>query len=596
MNEGPNSPAIAPEAPPRVGGFWVARLLVAWVVTLGALLYAWGRVLVASMLVGRPEAWPSALLGLGLLAVLALTVSLAGRWHSFRLHRLVAGGVLLSWLLAGAVLIGLYGGGRAPRLAVIALFVLATVWVVWLAWLPCWPLRWRGRLTVLVLLLGGVAGFPLLLRAEGLTGDSRVEFAWRWRPDANRVPAVAAEADTPVHLAPPGPDDYPQFLGPDRLATLPQARLVRDWGASPPQLLWRRPVGAGWGAFAVAGGYAFTQEQRGGQECVTCYRAEDGTDVWVHADPVLYEASMGGPGPRATPTVADGRVYAVGATGLLNCLDAASGRRLWSVNVQDDNRADNLPHGVCASPLVLGDVVVVCPTGNGGPSLAAYDRTTGARVWAGGGDRAGYSSPELAVLGGVRQILLFNESAVAGHDAATGEVLWRFPWVNDTRTNVAQPVPNVGGPDRVFVSTGYGKGCALFEVKRASGGAWSAEAVWQSRELRTKFTTAVVRAGYAYGLDDGILACVDLATGRRRWKEGRYGHGQVLLAGDLLLVQAEDGAVVLVEASPERPRELGRIEALSGKTWNHPALAGRLLLVRNDREAACYALPVESPP
>jgi outer membrane protein assembly factor BamB len=568
---------------------WPAlRLLAAWAVTLAVLPYAWGRALVFSMMEGRPERWVVALLGVGLLAAVALTTGLAA-WR----RRFLAVGVLASWVAVNAVLIWLFSGDLIPRAVVAGLFVLSGLWVVWLAWLPYWPLRWPARLAVLGLLVAAAPAFPLTLRSDGLTGDVRISFTWRGQapPDfglsgaTRELPPEQALAIPPV-----GPDDFAQYLGPLRLGVVPGARLGRDWQRHAPRELWRRPVGAGWGGFAVVGGYAFTQEQRGPDECVVCYRTRDGAELWVHGDPVRFDSSMGGPGPRATPTIDDGRVYAVGATGLLNCLDAGTGRVIWPVNILEDNQAENIGHGVCGSPLVIGDRVIVSPTGADGNSLAAYDRRTGKRLWRGGQAQTSYSSPLLAELGDTRQVLLFNSAGVAGHDLDSGRVLWSFPWTNGQEINCSQPIPNAGGPGQVYLSTGYGKGSALIQVWR-SGDAWSARARWTSRAMGTKFTTAVLYQGHVYGLDDGILACQDLRTGRRRWKDGRYGHGQVLLAGDLLLVQAEGGDVVLVEPSADGLHELGRLAALSGKTWNNPALTGRLLLVRNDREAACFELP-----
>jgi outer membrane protein assembly factor BamB len=239
--------------------------------------------------------------------------------------------------------------------------------------------------------------------------------------------------------------------------------------------------------------------------------------------------------------------------------------------------------------------VIVSPTGSGGPSLAAYDRESGKRVWTGGTDQTSYSSPLLAELHGVPQVLLFTSAGVDSHDPGTGRVLWSFPW-NNGRVNCSEPVPNAGGPGRVFVSTEYDKGSGLFQVERSAAGQWSVREIWQTRKMQTKLTTAVVYQGHVYGLDKGILACLDLKSGRRLWKEGRYEHGQVLLAGDLLLVQAEVGEVVLVAPSPDGLRELGRLPALSSKTWNNLALARGRLLVRNDREAACYELPLRKSP
>jgi outer membrane protein assembly factor BamB len=323
---------------------------------------------------------------------------------------------------------------------------------------------------------------------------------------------------------------------------------------------------------------------------VVCYRATSGDEVWAHADKVDFTSSLGGPGPRATPTVSDGRVFAVGATGILNCLDALTGRRIWSVDMLRDNAAQNISHGVCGSPLVLDDRVLVSPTGDGGPSLVAYDVSTGRRVWAAGTDRASYSSPMVAELCGVRQILLFNAAGLTGHDAADGRPLWHFAWTNGVATNCSQPVVHAGGPNRILVSTGYGTGCALVRVDRSADDTWSVEPLWSNNRLKTKFCTAVVLGDHAYGLDDGVLACRDLTTGAKGWKAGRYGHGQILLVGELLLVLSETGDIVLVRPDPSRLIELGRIHALDGKTWNNPALAGPYLIVRNAHEAACYVV------
>jgi outer membrane protein assembly factor BamB len=288
--------------------------------------------------------------------------------------------------------------------------------------------------------------------------------------------------------------------------------------------------------------------------------------------------------------VHDGRVFSVGATGLLNCLDARTGRSVWTVDIQKDTGSENIAHGVCGSPLVVDDRVLVSPTGSRGPSLAAYDSSAGQRVWAAGTRGASYSSPMLTELCGVRQVLAFDSDGVTGHDAADGRPLWHFPWTNGVKTNCSQPIPHAGGSDQVFVSTEYDKGCALFRVDRSADDTWSTHTIWSNNRLKSKFSTPVAVGDYVYGLDSGILACRDLATGTKGWKNGRYGHGQILLAGDLLIVLTESGDIVFVEPSPRQLRELGRIHALDGKTWNHPSLAGPYLLVRNDREAACYEL------
>jgi outer membrane protein assembly factor BamB len=575
------------------------RLVGAWVLTLGVLVYFWGRTLIFWMMVGRPEKWFLVGLVVALAAVMALTYRLSAALNRPRLDRWVLWGVPLSWVATIVLVVFLNTGTLMPRPYVVLVFCPATFWVVWAAWMCYRPLRWSVRVGVLDGLALGVVLSLALLRVDGLTGDRKLNFAWRWDKPArewegtpeNKEPSSPGERPDLTRTT---DHDYAQFLGPQRLGMLPDVRLARDWKAHPPREVWRKPVGAGWSSFAVVGDYAVTQEQRGPDECVVCYRLADGAEVWVHTDAARFDQTLGGPGPRATPTIVGGRVYSVGATGILNCLDGATGRAVWSLNILEDNQADNISHGVCASPLVVEDKVIVCPTGADGPSLVAYHRETKVRLWRAGKYQASYGSPVLTDLAGTRQILLYTSEGVAAHDPADGHVLWDFPWTNNQRVHCSQPVPHAGAPDQVFLSTDYDKGCTVLAVERLSDGSWACRQKWQSNRMQTRFTTAVVHDGYAYALDGAILACLDLATGKKYRKFGRYEYGQLLLAGDLLLVQAEKGDVVLVEPSPQECRELGRIHALSGKTWNNPALAGKYLLVRNDQQAVCYELTLEN--
>ncbi len=268
----------------------------------------------------------------------------------------------------------------------------------------------------------------------------------------------------------------------------------------------------------------------------------------------------------------------------------ASGERRWSKDVISENRAELPEWGLAGSPLVLGRAVIVSAGGPEGRSLVAYDRSNGELLWSGGSDRAGYSSPARAVIAGRAQILIFNASSVAGHDEATGALLWEWPW-DYRKPNVAQPAPVPG--DGVFVSSGYGVGCSLLRVRRSEDGSFAVEEAWHTSSLKAKFANFVLRGEFVYGLDDGTLVCVDLASGARRWKGARYGHGQLLLAGDILLVSAEAGFIALVEAVADGYREVARCAALGEKTWNSPALAAPYLLLRNDRQAACYELALE---
>jgi len=579
----------------RIRPIPLGRLILAWLITLLVLLYAWGRTLVMWMLEGQADPWYLRLLLVGIIAVIALTWNLSAAWQRPGINRLVQWGVPLSWIGTGVVVVLTNTGNLFPKHYTMLIFVPATLWVLWLSWMFYQPIRWQYRLGVLALCMVFLACCIGLLEVQGLTGDAKVNFAWRLQKNDGEIsgpPTVTAKET--VAPAAPSQDDYPQFLGPQRLGIVPQARLTRDWKAHPPLELWRKSVGLGWSAFAVAGNRAITQEQWGPKECVVCYRVSDGEILWVHEDGTRFDSKMGGHGPRATPTIADNRVYTVGATGILNCLDARTGKVIWTCDINKENNKDLAHHGVCGSPIIVDDKVIVCPTAADGISLAAYHKDTGERLWQGGLHQASYGSPILTEIAGVRQILVYNSEGVTAHDPSTGGVLWDFAWTNGEKVNCSQPIPHAGGPGRVFVSTGYDQGCALFQVERGANDKWATPVpIWQNNKMKTKFTTAVIHDGCIYGLDEGILACLDLETGKQLWKAKRYKHGQILLAGSLLLIQAEEGQVILGEPTRDEFRELGQIPALSNKTWNNPALAGRYLLVRNDREAACYELQLE---
>jgi outer membrane protein assembly factor BamB len=468
---------------------------------------------------------------------------------------------------------------------VVGLALIAMLWwsLVWLFFLS--RLRGRAKLGTLVAGLVVIVLANVAFEFRGVSGDVMPVFGWRWTSD--RVPVVQPEPSGRAGSALSSPHDYPQFLGSRRDGSIEGVRLARDW-SDPPRAVWRQPVGPAWSGFAIAGDFAVTQEQRGTEELVTCYDLATGELLWAHADRTRWEDAIGGAGPRATPAIRDGRVYALGATGRLNALDLRTGEPVWSRDVVEDAGASPPTYGVSASPLLVGDTLVIAAGGPAGNALVGYDTATGERRWSGGDAGPAYGSPRHATLAGVPQILVLNDSAVAAHDPTSGLVLWEFEWPQGE--NTFQPLVLPG--DRVLVSTGYGVGARLLQVRADERGRVTADLLWESLGLKAKFTNIVYHEGFLYGLDDGILVCLDPADGQRRWKSGRHGHGQTLLVDDLLLVLGEDGSVALVEARPDRHSQLGRFAALSGKTWNHPALAGPFLVVRNDREAACFELPL----
>jgi outer membrane protein assembly factor BamB len=447
-----------------------------------------------------------------------------------------------------------------------------------------------------------VVALAVSIGRVGCTGDMLLQVAWRWqksgadRLEAHRAAQVNGERPAAVAVTALQPTDFPEYRGRNRDGIVTGPRVKQDWKANPPTPVWRHPVGGGHAGFAVAGNAAVTIEQRRDDEAVVCYDTATGQERWVHAYPAHFTELMGGEGPRATPTIADDAVYSLGAAGTLVCLDLASGHARWSVNILDGN--ENVRWGKSGSPLVYDRVVVLNPgaqtEASKGKALVALDRRTGKIVWQAGNTQAGYSSPMLATLGGRRQILLLDGEVLAGYDADGGSELWHYPWPTQNGINVAQPLVLSG--DRVFVSAAYGAGCAMLHITETAG-EWQVKQLWGNKLLRCKFTSPVAHQGYIYGLDEGILACVDQQSGARKWRDGRYGHGQMLLVNGMLLILSETGKLVLVEATPQGCHELASMPALDGKTWNYPAVAGGRAYVRNAEEMACYDLtdPHETP-
>ena len=471
--------------------------------------------------------------------------------------------------------------------------ILLFLWFVFLS--PASPtLRMRTGMAGVLL----VALAALLVRPEGVTGDIHFRFNWRWAPRADEtLPDAASQVadEVEVNLAETTPNDYPQFLGPNRRATLFDVHLARDWSEAPPKRLWRQPIGAGWSSFAIVGHWGVTQEQRGDDELVTCYDIDTGELQWAHATPVRFEELIAGVGPRATPTIDEGRVYTMGATGHVHCLDGATGKVIWHHDVVAETDATPPQWGKSCSPLIHENLVIVSAGAPGGKSLVAYNKNDGKLVWSAGDDPSSYASPTMMTLCGQPQIVMVNQSVTCGHDPADGHILWTHAWPDVPAAgspNVAQPV--AVGNDRILLSKGYGVGSTLWQIER-EGDHWSVKPLWKRNTLKTKMTNAVVRDGFAYGLDEGTLSCIDISNGRKKWKRRRYGHGQVLLVDDLLLVQSEDGQIALVEATPKRYNELARATVVDGQSWNYPAISGDKLLVRSQLEAACYELPVVSP-
>jgi outer membrane protein assembly factor BamB len=405
------------------------------------------------------------------------------------------------------------------------------------------------------------------------------------QPSASASPANPADAAAQNAQHAAAKNYWTNFRGPKRDGKYDETPISTSWPANGLTALWKQPVGVGYASFAIADGKAYTIEQRRRQEVVVAYDVATGRELWAQDWNAEFSDSTGD-GPRATPTWDQGRIYALGATGELRCLDANTGAIIWGKNMLTENQASNLQWAQAASPLIVDDKVIVLPGGGGGKSVVAYNKMTGAPVWKSLDDRQAYVSPMLVELGGRRQIVVVSALRVVGLVPETGALLWSYPWDTDMGINVSQPI--VVDKNRFFISSGYGKGAALVELK-GSGNSFTASTVWENTNMKNKFNSSVLYNGYVYGLDEGILVCLDVNTGERKWKEGRYGYGQVVLAsGHLIVTDGNTGDIALVKASPDKFTEVARFSALKGQTWNYPALAGGRLIVRNSNEMAAY--------
>ena len=404
-------------------------------------------------------------------------------------------------------------------------------------------------------------------------------------PSPSPSASVAASPGETAAAAPaPSRNYWTNFRGPKRDGRYDEASVSTHWPANGLPVVWKQPVGIGHASFVIADGKAYTIEQRRSQEVVAAYDLNNGHELWTQKWNAEFTDSTGD-GPRSTPTWDQGRLYALGATGELRCLDANSGAVIWGKNILTDNQAKNLPWAQAASPLIVDDKVIVLPGGANGKSVVAYNKMTGAPVWKVLDDPQAYVSPMLVELAGRRQIVVVSSWRVLGLAPENGTLLWSYKWDTDNGINVSQPI--MVDRNRFFISSGYGKGAALVEVK-ASGNSYTASTIWENKNMKNKFNSSVLHDGYIYGLDEGILVCLDVNTGERKWKDGRYGYGQVVLAWNHLIVTSDQGDVALVNASPDKYTEVARFTALSGQTWNYPALASGKLLVRNSNEMAAF--------
>ncbi len=452
------------------------------------------------------------------------------------------------------------------------------------------------RRTVIAMLMAAAGfGASTLFRTDGMWGNFSIGLHPRWSKssedlvsaDSQSRKAKTTNNDFSDMLTHP---DWPGFRGPDRNGVQHGPIPATDWTTTPPKLVWKIPVGPGWSSFAVAGQMLFTQEQRGTFETVVCYAADSGLEIWTRQVESRFDDPLGGPGPRATPTLADGALYVMGATGLLLRLDPITGEIVWKQDLREVAGRQPPMWGFSSSPLVVDSLVIVHAAGSGDKGIVAFNTADGQLQWSAAASEDSYSSPELATIDQERFVLMLTNKGIDFLEPATGKSRLYYEWpFEGYRACQPQPIGN----DSMLVPTGMGSGTRRIRISHVDD-AWKAEEVWTSRNLKPDFNDFVVFEGHAYGFDSTIFGCIDLETGQRTWKGGRYGKGQVLLQSEsgLLIVMGEQGEVVLLKADPKSLTELSRFQAISGKTWNHPVLIGDRLYVRNAQEAACYQLPM----
>jgi outer membrane protein assembly factor BamB len=537
--------------------------------------------------------------------------------------------VALAMIVKPVADISIAGAGQGFLVYIMTAPLLAFALVLWA--IGTRRLNTAARRAALVATLVIACTPILLIRTDGVGGPN--PFHWRWTPTAEdrllaqakdetlepvtsatsatgatsatsatgATSATSATGATNTSAAPVAPvapaapaapvafakAEWPGFRGPLRDGIIRNIRINTDWTASPPAEIWRKPIGPGWSSFAVRGDLLYTQEQRGNDELVSCYRVSTGEPVWRHRDAVRFYESNGGAGPRATPTIHDDRVFAHGATGTLNALDAQTGKVIWTRNTATDTKREVPYWGIASSPLVIHNLVVVAAAS----TLAAYDVANGELKWQGPRYGGGYSSPHRLTIDGVEQIVLLGGPGAISVNPADGKVLWIHDWEPGP---MVQPAVTDNGDILVnnVTATG-GVATRRLHVSRVDG-TWKMEEKWTSTGLKPNFNDFVVHKGHAYGFDNNILASINLETGQRAWKGGRYGNGQLVLLqdSDVLLVTSEDGELALVSATPDKYTEIAKIRIFESKTWNHPVVIGNLLLVRNGEEMAAFRLPI----
>lgn len=544
---------------------------------------------------GPPNLWMASAFGPLLCSLLILLWWLALSRATAK-ERIVGGlGIVAA---AGISLALIHHTMKGPAIMVLTIPMGAAAFAIG-AILLAKKLSFRRTIVAVVLSLFGF-GYSTLLRSDGMWGGSfAMGLHWRWVESAEEK-MLAQRASEPKETEPAvSPEvlqawlmepEWPSFRGANRDGRYQGPELFADWSAAAPEEQWAVPVGPGWSSFCVAGNLLFTQEQRGDQEAVVCFTADSGSEVWSHEIASRFDDPLGGPGPRATPTLVGEAIFALGANGELMRLNAVTGELVWQKDLRKVAERDPPMWGFCSSPLVVDSTVIVHAGGKGDLGTIAFDAESGDVKWSAAAGEHSYSSPQLCTVNSENYIAVLSDDGLNLLEPTSGTDKLQYEWKHSGYRALQ---PQVIDGNSILLPTGVGAGTRCLRISSTDDGL-EAEDLWTSRDLKPDFNDLVISQQHAFGFDGSIFTCIDLTTGKRTWKGGRYGKGQVLLleASGLLVVAAESGELILLKVNAEKHEELAKIPGLPGKTWNHPVVVGDRLFIRNSEQARCLKLPV----
>lgn len=603
--EDSNPEPTAARPDPQFSGRAAIRCLLAMCCSHLAAPYAAARVTVRYRLEGIIE--PTFTVAAAAAIIIGMMLTFRQLIHQSHHRRMLYGltGIVL-WVIVAFVQLTIAVDSVIPTAILGSLWAVGTLWVPWSIWAYAF-FRTKGVIIGSVLAVAGVTLLWSIVEISGLTGDARVEISWKHKTDAS----LDVMMHMPSEFAGDSDVTWSGYLGNLRTARVSETLLMEDWFAHPPQELWRSSCGAGWSSFAATETTLFGQEQLNGEDCVTARDLKSGELTWVCSEGRPgFKSGLGGDGPRAspalyvripalyvpaTPETPRTLLFAIGPTGLLQCLNSISGEVIWENDLAESFPGENLGHGVCASPLIVDDYVIVCPPAPGGPCMVAFRCSDGEQIWKCDSEwQSSYASPALMKIAGILQIVLHASPGVIAVRPLDGSILWQFEWSNEWDNNATQPLQPTDSSNDLVIATGYRGGAVRLTFEQPDGDILKPREVWKTTStMKTKFCNMAQFGSVLVGLDKGILCGVDVNTGKRLWKDGRYAHGQILQCGSHLLVMAERGTLHLLKPDADGHQPLASHEIFERKTWTHPIMVDDLLIIRNDREIVCLRLPTD---